>query len=312
LHISGKIWNDSVVKARYTINHESVRLSATHPVNVEWIPVTADIPPHNHDYYETCVVVRGRGRHHTVDGEQVIGPGSVIVIAPGGVHAISAPRDLLVINLYYLSEWMAAGWREQWNEQGLVPLFLAQALFRPAETPRPAVFTLSNREKALVEVELVEARNELSESQPSLLFLKASLLKLLVRLSRARGGDQEEFSPLVWTVVRRIEGSVEKCQPFELAGLFQDWHVTPDRGSRLFRAATGLSPQAYYQRRRIQRACVLLLAGKLSATEIAAELGFADASHFTRHFRSQMGLSPRAYRKRYDACGKAEANASAP
>ena len=67
----------------------------------------------------------------------------------------------------------------------------------------------------------------------------------------------------------------------------------------MFRRATGLSPQDYFQRRRIQRACALLLDAANAATRVAAELGFADAAHFSRLFRRHMGMGPRDYRRKY-------------
>ena len=47
---------------------------------------------------------------------------------------------------------------------------------------------------------------------------------------------------------------------------------------------------------RHEKACALLEAGELSITQIAYELGYSDASNFTRAFRRRAGMSPAAYR----------------
>lgn len=288
------------MKATYTINHDVVRLSASHPLNVEWMAVPGDIAGHDHDYYEVSFVRRGRARHQTKDGYLPLAPGSVVIVPPGGVHAFDRIKGMEVINLYYLAEWIAAGWREQWAERGLVPLFLAQALFRKPLPPRPAVLQLDVREAAKIESELEEIRDELVRERPSQLMLKAALLKVLVRLSRASVEGREEFPEMVWSVVEEIEACVDNGRMFDLHSLLRRWPVTPDHGSRMFRRATGLSPQEYYQRRRIQRACALLLDPANSATRVAFELGFADAAHFSRLFRRHMGLGPREYRRKYE------------
>lgn len=280
-----------------------MRLSATRPLNVERVAVLTDIPPHDHDYYEISVVVRGRMRNHTAEGEQELVPGSVIVIPPGGVHALSQSRHCEAMNLYYLAEWVAAGWREHWSERGLVPLFLAQILFRQPGGSRPTVFRLSEKEAANVAVEMDEIRSELDRARPSLLFIKAALLKLLVRLSRAAGQIGADLPAKVWTVVQAIESCVENGRMFDLHALLRAWRVSPDHGSRLFRRVTGLSPQEYYQNRRVQRACALLLDGERSATEVAMELGFADAAHFSRLFKKYAKMTPRAYRLKYEVRG---------
>ncbi len=299
MNVSVTHLNDSVIKATYTINHEVVRLSSTHPLDVERIPVGGEIKPHDHDYYEISFVVAGKALHHTVDGTQRISPGSVIVIAPGGVHAFSQVEQTEVINLYYLAEWIAAGWREQWHERGLVPLFLAQTLFQREAKPKPAVLQLSAVEARAVETELGEIRDELKRTEPSLLFLKAALLKVLVRLSRASASGAEEFPEMVWAALQDIELCVDYGRMFDLHVLFRRWPISPDYGSRLFRQTTGLSPQEYYQRRRIQRACSLLLARENTATRVAMELGYADAAHFSRLFRRHMGIGPKDYRQKY-------------
>lgn len=291
--------NVSGISPEFTINQQTVRLSAARPLNLEWMRVTADNRPHDHDYYEICLVRRGRARHHTETGEQELGPGKVIVVAPGGVHAFSRPQGLEVVNVYYLAEWLAPGLREHWGERGLVPLFLAQALLQRPERPRPAVFQLGGREAAGVEAELNDIRDELQAARPSPVFVKAAFLKLLVRLSRACDDRREDFSAAVWTVMHGIEAWVENGRPFDLNALVRAWPVSADHGSRLFRRATGLSPQEYYQRRRVQHACARLLNADRSITEVAQELGFADAAHFSRTFCKYAGLAPREYRAKY-------------
>lgn len=278
-----------------------MRLNATRLLNVEQVAVVQDIAAHDHDYYEVSIVVKGRCRHHTADGEQELQPGSVIVVPPGSVHAFSRPRGVEFINLYYLAEWLAAGWREQWAERGLVPLFLAQLLFRRAEPPRPAVFQLDAKEQAAVLAELDDMRRELDAGKPSPLFIKAAFLKLLVRLSRAAESGGEEFSGAVWSVIDGIEAAIENNRPFDQTAQLRAWPVTADHGSRLFRRATGFSPLEYYQRRRVHHACARLLDREQTITEVALELGYADSAHFSRLFRKYSGLTPRAYRQKYRA-----------
>jgi hypothetical protein len=61
---------------------------------------------------------------------------------------------------------------------------------------------------------------------------------------------------------------------------------------RSFRSATGLTPGAYLRQLRVQKSRRLLGPGGLSLAELAAQLGFADQSHFTREFRRVFGITP--------------------
>jgi AraC-like DNA-binding protein len=63
---------------------------------------------------------------------------------------------------------------------------------------------------------------------------------------------------------------------------------------RAFAKEYGLPPHAYQIRLQIERAKTMLEAGMLPAT-VAVETGFADQSHFTRHFKKISGVTPRKY-----------------
>ncbi|NJM36255.1 MAG: helix-turn-helix transcriptional regulator [Rhodomicrobium sp.] len=65
---------------------------------------------------------------------------------------------------------------------------------------------------------------------------------------------------------------------------------------RAFNDTTGLTPLAYIQRQRIERAMQLLNNRDLSITNIAIGVGFLSPSHFARLFRKQTGLTPSEYR----------------
>jgi AraC-like DNA-binding protein len=64
--------------------------------------------------------------------------------------------------------------------------------------------------------------------------------------------------------------------------------------SRDFRALFGTSPYRYLTLRRLDRARALMVAGHTLA-EASAACGFADQSHFGRHFKQAYGLSPKAW-----------------
>jgi AraC-like DNA-binding protein len=65
---------------------------------------------------------------------------------------------------------------------------------------------------------------------------------------------------------------------------------------RAFRAATGLPPHAYLNQLRVRQARLLLDEGVLAA-DVAAEVGFADQAHLTRHFKRVVGVPPAAYQR---------------
>jgi AraC family transcriptional regulator len=77
----------------------------------------------------------------------------------------------------------------------------------------------------------------------------------------------------------------------EVAGLSQ-FHF-----ARAFRESMGLPPLRYVSARRVERAKDLLAQPGLSVTQIGAQLGFNDTSHFSASFRKHIGATPSAYRR---------------
>lgn len=59
----------------------------------------------------------------------------------------------------------------------------------------------------------------------------------------------------------------------------------------------GISPYNYVIEQRIEKAKKFLSRSNLSITQIALECGFADSSHFARHFRKMTGMSASKYRQ---------------
>jgi AraC-like DNA-binding protein len=59
------------------------------------------------------------------------------------------------------------------------------------------------------------------------------------------------------------------------------------------------SPARLLQGLRMRAACLLLVESTLPIHEIAARSGFADEYYFSRRFRIEQGMSPRAYRRAY-------------
>lgn len=69
---------------------------------------------------------------------------------------------------------------------------------------------------------------------------------------------------------------------------------------RLFRARTGLTPQAFHTRKRIEQACIELHYSALKIDAIARRAGFHDRYHFTHVFTRLRGLGPAAFRRQVD------------
>ena len=78
----------------------------------------------------------------------------------------------------------------------------------------------------------------------------------------------------------------------ELAAIVQ---MSAHYFSQLFKQSTGITPHQYVIRCRIERAKELLMQGKLTIADVAKVVGFVDQSHFHRHFKRLIGITPKAF-----------------
>jgi AraC-like DNA-binding protein len=82
----------------------------------------------------------------------------------------------------------------------------------------------------------------------------------------------------------------------DLTALSKETGLSRFQVLRTFKRRFGLPPHAYQLVVRVARAKRLLATG-LAPADVAAECGFVDQSHFTRHFRRLLGVTPMAYVK---------------
>lgn len=78
----------------------------------------------------------------------------------------------------------------------------------------------------------------------------------------------------------------------ELAALAQ---MSPNYFVTQFKKTIGLTPHQYVIHQRIECAKELLVKNKMAIAEVAYELGFSHQSHFTRHFKHQVGVTPKQF-----------------
>lgn len=81
-----------------------------------------------------------------------------------------------------------------------------------------------------------------------------------------------------------------------VARLASSVELSVSQFTRLFRAATGTTPGAYLNARRLSRARTLVERTSLPVAEIMRQVGFSDRSHFARDFQRAHGFSPRTLR----------------
>lgn len=66
-----------------------------------------------------------------------------------------------------------------------------------------------------------------------------------------------------------------------------------------FKKWYGIAPMQYYNRKKMEAACTMLTESDYSVDIIAEQLGYTDAGHFRKMFKSYFGVTPSVYRKEH-------------
>ncbi|EIK95389.1 AraC family transcriptional regulator [Pseudomonas sp. M47T1] len=130
--------------------------------------------------------------------------------------------------------------------------------------------------------------------------------KVLLVIMR-RQGDQAQFSPLVAEVaaqdspVTRVQHYIldHLDQPLTLQALAEVAAMSPRHLSRVFARDVQMTPMAFIQNARIDRARHLLESTELPFKTVAFKSGFGSVRHMRLLFSERLGRTPAQYREQF-------------
>ena len=107
---------------------------------------------------------------------------------------------------------------------------------------------------------------------------------------------------VVGQVVEYIHASPGECRVADLA---RRVGVSPRHLNRLFQSTLGIAVQQFLIRTRVQAAASAIRETDHTLADIGDQFGFCDQSAFTKQFRKHLGITPAAYRWKYQSSAKA-------
>ena len=136
------------------------------------------------------------------------------------------------------------------------------------------------------------ARGEYDDSTPEIItIINQMMLKMHDHMkSRAeKPGIEREMKDFLGTRI---------TQSFNLEGLCKHISRSESQTIRIFKKAYGITPYKYVLNKKIDLAKKLLDSTNLTVKNISEKLCFSDEYYFSNLFKSKVGVSPVAYRKR--------------
>ncbi|MEU7579085.1 AraC family transcriptional regulator [Streptomyces sp. NPDC041068] len=238
--------------------------------------------PHYHEEFTVGVCVGGFEVIDYRGGRLHLGPGSIVVLAPGEVHT-GGP---------------GASGGYAYRAMYPAPLLLAEGT---TATPHFRDAVMDDPELAAA---LRAAHTELSGPVDPL-EAESRLPWLLTALARRHGTARPlaDHVPGADHIARAVRDRLadELLAPPSLAELAAPLGLSRYQLLRAFRTSTGMPPYAWLAQHRVTLARTHLEAG-LRPAEAASLVGFADQAHLTRWFRRVLGVTPAAYRASVRPC----------
>lgn len=98
------------------------------------------------------------------------------------------------------------------------------------------------------------------------------------------------YAPHIAKAVARLHQDFD--QPLRIESMAREFGMSVSGFHHHFKAITAMSPLQFQKRLRLQEARRLMLGESLDASSAAYRVGYYDASHFSREYKSLFGLPP--------------------
>jgi AraC-like DNA-binding protein len=244
--------------------------------------VTEPYPRHWHEEYQFCFIQAGggelfyRGIHHNTPAT------SLFIVHPGEVHANETEVGCSFRSIYVDPELilsMVSTIRDR--EQGL-PFFSDPMIF----------------DEEVIDLYLslhVSPETSSTASERELVILEM-LSRLVARYAQKRIELRPPGNEHRAVRTAREYIAAHHDRNISLGDLARLVNLSPFHLNRVFTKEIGMPPHAFHTQVRVAAAKKLIQNGQPLAS-VAATTGFADQSHFIRHFKRLMKITPGEYQR---------------
>lgn len=242
-----------------------------------------ELSPHRHMRLHQVLLVKSGGGEVQLDGASyALAAGSLVNIPPGHVHAFRFERG-------------TEGWVTTVADE-----LLDNLLTRVGDVRRDLGRACVLQADKPMSLAMAQIWQEFSgQSKARALVLRGLSAVLLGWISRcmAEGVPSRPVLPES-TLVERFVALIELhfLEHWQVSDYANSLAISPTHLSRLARATTGRSALRMIEARIMREARRNLAYTNLSISTIAYSLGYADPAYFTRVFKRDAGLSPKAFR----------------
>ncbi|SEG17967.1 helix-turn-helix transcriptional regulator [Marinobacterium lutimaris] len=234
---------------------------------------------HSHDEFSFGLIDQGAALYQNREHLNRIGRGSLVTINPADLHACNPDKGRWSYRMLFVdTEWMGGLQRE------LSPCSADYQPFAEVLATRPEIGRDFDRLYKLL------------DGAGTALETETELIGFLAPFFSGQDRDTTPASEPPKSLHRVCELLADNLSAnLSLDDLCQEAALNRYQLIRLFRKHYGQPPHAYQIDQRIKKARALLRDRNARLDDVALQLGFADQSHFHRHFKQRLAMTPGTY-----------------
>lgn len=250
---------------------------------------------HTNTYFQVCYAPAGECPIHFQNETVTLKNGSVLIVAPGIMHATPCFADDAVLKLYYLR---TGTFRNMfWNQLGennLLSKFFRIAL---DENDTTAYLHFETNGDSTIRRVLLQIDQEYQTEKPYGRQMLNSLMRLFfLQLLRNYEGTAKlpRTEHFFWK--HQFSGILSYIQSHyqhtTLNDVAERFNYSPKQVGRIVKNCTGTSFGALIREMKMKKGTELLLDRKYPPEQVAAMVGFSTVNSFYRSFKDYYGLPP--------------------
>ncbi len=255
---------------------------------------------HSHDYLEMMFVYSGRIKHIIDNEELEIRKGEILLLDMNVEHAIEAAGENdIAINILIKKKFFDSFFMHQIAYNDLISNFVYKALYGSDEVKRYIYFNTSENDRIWgfmmgILSEYFEKRNGMETA------VRAYMLLLFNELFRGYSKYMSE------SIIHQIESSIsveimkyidEHFKDLVLKEMAKHFGYSSDYLGKMIKKFTGRSLKDIVIDKKMEQAKLLLDCSDMTVTDVVAEVGYSNVSHFYKQFKAKYGVTPDQMRK---------------
>lgn len=253
---------------------------------------------HRHNYFEINYIASGMGTFIFEEEKHIMRQGELCIIAPNSRHDFYIEDDSTVFTICIRKSTFETTFFQLMSQKDLLSFFFRTILLGNEHANFLMFFTNNNLsiKKYIRNMMIESSKRDMYSNTCCISYVYLMFSALLRDYSQTIQFYNYEMGSDFSLVLQYIQHNYQTLTLSSLAKLF---HYSEPHLCTLIKQNTGLTFTELIKKLRLADATSYLLNTSMKIGEIAEQIGYNSADHFSRVFRSAYKMSPLEYRRQH-------------